>query len=38
MTDSELESPIPLLNDMEVQLEDLPEVIRPVSGIIEVVQ
>ena len=38
ITDSEPESPIPLPDDMDIQLEDLPEVIRPVSGIIEAVQ
>ena len=37
-SDSEPESPIPLPDDMDIQLEDLPEVIRPVSGIIEAVQ
>ena len=38
ITDDEPESPVPLLNDMELTLEELPESIRPISAIVEIVQ
>ena len=37
ISESEAESPVPLLNDMDLTLEELPESLQPISAIIEIV-